>query len=133
MKQKPTYLPHVACPSCGFLSVIDYTTIGQEYTWWCGNDECGKQYKWIQNENGSIDAEPTGITVRKNSVLLKLEPQKETIFLTVKGTKDTRDNEEYYYNEHACPVSFLQNAEELFLGKREDPHGLFQYVRSIDR
>lgn len=133
MKQEPTYLPHVACPSCGALSKIDYTIKGRGYTWWCGNDECGKQYQWMQNEDGSINAEPTGIHVKKTSTLLVLEPQKENIFLIVKGFKNTQEHNEYYYNEGTCPTNYLNESEEIYLGDHPDPHGLFKFVKSIDK
>lgn len=126
-------LPHVSCPSCGKLSVIDYTTKGQKYTWRCHNDDCGKQYSFVQNEDGTIDAEPTGVVVERCSVLLKMPPQKENVFLIVRGTKSDVDNQVYFYNEHTCPTNYFSEVEELYLGDREDPHGLFEFVGSIDK
>lgn len=133
MKQAPTLLPHIACPSCGGLSAIGHTVKGRAYTWWCSNDDCGKQYRWKQNENGSIDAEPTGVTVRRVSVLLKLDPQEKPLFLIVKGAERAPEDQEYYYNEGTCPTNYLSEIEEVYLDGCPDPHGVFAYITSIDK
>lgn len=137
MKTKPTMLPHVACPSCGVLSAIDYCDKEQEYIWWCSNDSCGKQYRWIWHQDGTIDAEPTGIKTKRTSVLLKLLPQKKIIYIVVKGMRfdggDDDNNDEYFYNERTCPINYLNKIELICIGQDDDPHGLFEYVETINK
>lgn len=131
MKQQPAYVPHVACPSCGNLSRIDFAIKNYKYTWWCHNEDCGKQYSWTWNDDESIDAEPTGTVIERNSVLLELPPQTESIYLILKGTKGK--NTEYLYNEHQCPSNYLRDVTEVYINDDPDPHGLFKFVASIDK
>ena len=133
-KQSPIYKPQVLCPSCGDPSDIDYCTIGYKYTWWCGNDESGKQYTFIINNDWSVESEPTGVVVSRTAVLLKSKPQKGNIFLVVKGTSfnDTEDDYKYLYEEHHCPTNILQDVKELIVDGNIDKHGLFEYVGKIE-
>jgi len=68
-------------------------------------------------------------------VLLRLDPLPQSLFLVVKGImhgdKIDHENNAYYYNEHTCPTNYLQDAEVVIIGKDNDPHGLFEYVKSV--
>jgi hypothetical protein len=133
MKQKPTYKPQVACPSCGNLSAIDYCAKGTEYTWWCDNDDCGKQYAFTINADWSVDSKPTGKLVTRTAVTLIIKPQKEAITVCVKGYKfDGEHNDEYYYTEGTCPVNLFTNGLHTSLGDAEDSHDFFSYVDTVD-
>jgi hypothetical protein len=67
-KQPAIFKPQVLCPSCGKSSDLDYCTIGYEYTWWCGNDRCGRQYSFKINKDWSVDSKPRGTIVKKTNV-----------------------------------------------------------------
>ena len=130
--QKPIYKPQVACPSCGELSAIDYCKKDYQYTWWCSNEKCGKQYSFVIKDDWSVESEPTGVVVERELVLLEMKPQKESVFIVVKAiVADEVRYHEYFYNEHSCPVNYFNQTEEVSLGEYEDPHGLFRYVKSL--
>jgi len=133
MKQQINYVPHVACPSCGELSTIGHATKGSEYTWWCDNRECGKQYKWVQNPDDSITAEPTGTVVKYNAALLKMEPRDKPVYLIVDAIDSGTENQRYFYDEHTCPLNYFSQVEGIYLGEDSDPHGLFEFVGSVDK
>jgi hypothetical protein len=132
MKTNPaTYKPQVPCPSCGTLSAIDYCNKNQIYTWWCKNDPCGKQYKFIINDDWSTKTEPTGTIITRTAVTLKVKKTQDDLFIVVKGMLfDGKDNSKYYYQESTCPVNLIREGLEVRLGEDDDPHGVFEYVKT---
>lgn len=138
--QIPTYLHHqVACPSCGILSDISYCTKEQEYIWWCQNEECGKQYKFIIHEDWSIDAEPTGVLVETNVVGLRLRKELLTnkdlvIYLqgsihSKDGIRDTEYGDKpFCWEEYTCPVNLFNKGVDVRLGDIQDPHNIFEHI-----
>jgi len=130
-KQDPIYKPQVLCPSCGKSSNIDYCSINSKYTWWCSNDNCGKQYSFIINKDWSVESEPTGTIVTSTIVTLELPLQKSSIFLKVKGKMfNGEHNDEYFYNEHTCPINILHSAEDIIIEGCDDRHGVFRYIKT---
>ncbi len=85
-------------------------------------------------EVGSADAE------RREPVLVTLEmpPQALPVRITFRGFRyyegsessiaEADDGLRFLYEEHSCPVNWLRNLKEVFLGDEEDPHGLFKFV-----
>jgi len=67
--------------------------------------------------------------------LLELGPEEKSIFIVTKGIyQDGNINSEsqrYLYEEHTCPINYLQNAEIVMIGDNADPHGLFGYRAAI--
>lgn len=128
----PVYKPQVPCPSCGQLYSIDYVTKNILYTWWCHNDKCGRQFNFKANDDWSTESEPTGISITRTKVTLKIPPQEEDILILVKGRSynDGHDNDRYFYEEHNCPVNLFGDGIEVKLGNRKDPHRLFKYVKT---
>ena len=130
-KQKAVYKPQVLCPSCGNASNIDYCSPGVQYTWWCSNDDCGRQYRFTINEDWSVESEPTGVVVTRTKVTLKIKKVDDDIFVTIKGRKiNGEHNDRYYYEEHTCPVNLFRDGIEVRVGEDTDPHGIFQYVKT---
>jgi len=133
IRMKPTMIPNVACPTCGGLSPIDYINRDQEYIWWC--DGCGHQYKFTWSKDGDIVSSPTGTIVSDTAVLLKLKPTNKVLYLIVGGRKFNTHEENldrYEYEERSCPTNYLKNILEVYSGDEYDPHGLFEYIETID-
>ena len=67
----------------------------------------------------------------KTLVLLKIAD----VFFVVEGQASDDEHpdkhEEYYYTEHTCPTNFAQGFEAIVQGGSFDPHGCFEYVRSV--
>ena len=60
-------------------------------------------------------------------VLLK----RNGIYLIVNGHGN--GNDEYFYNEHTCPTNYMQDVEAVIYEKDADPHGVFEWVATIDK
>ena len=39
---------------------------------------------------------------------------------------------EYHYDEAACPSDILRSVEEVFIDSDGDPHGICEYVRTVE-
>lgn len=135
-EQKQIFLPQVACPSCGNLSPIDYCEFGYTYTWWCNNDDCGKQYRFIINKNWTVKSEPTGLVVTRTAVTLKVRRDKD-IFITLKGRsfsgetfEESIESDKYFYNQGTCPVNLIKDGLEVRVEDNRDPHGVFEYIKT---
>jgi len=133
-KQSPHFRPLVLCPSCKDESDISHCTIGKEYTWWCRNGDCGKQYRFVIADDWSVESEPTGIVVKKTIVTLELPPQEHSIYLEVEGLKtldnDDINNDKYFYEEHICPENILRATTSITIDGDDDRHGLFKYIKT---
>lgn len=129
---EPIFRPKVACPACNNLSDIDYCSFDTTYTWWCSNNDCGKQYKFTINPDWSFTAVSTGVIVIRTKVTLKIKSTSEDIYITLMGYayNNKENNDEYYYNEHLCPSNLIVDGLEVKIGDNCDPHGIFEYVKT---
>jgi len=126
-KQDAIYKPQVMCPSCGKMSNIDYCKPGGEYTWWCNNDDCGRQYNFKINNDWSVESEPTGTIVTRTDVTLRVRGT-NILFVIMGRAYNGEHNDKYFYEEHTCPVNLLNDGIEVYDGDIEDPHGIFEYI-----
>lgn len=67
--------------------------------------------------------------------LLKLyDSEGAPVFFIVDGLGDPGEenplDDSYLYDEHACPTNFIR-IEAIFTREEDDPHGIFDYVRSV--
>lgn len=67
--------------------------------------------------------------------LLRLNLVEGPLFFIVEGVApfkgDAADLDgEYFYEEHTCPTNFIP-IEAIFTPTDDDPHGAFEYVRSV--
>ena len=69
-------------------------------------------------------------------VLLK----RNGVYLIVNGNKmlgidkeEAEHQDQYYYNEHTCPTNYMQDVEAVIYEKDADPHGVFEWVATIDK
>lgn len=129
----------INCPCCGHAdSGVDHL-MGHEGDrtfgpWYC--DECGAAYSGVV-KNGTdvfIQIEEKH-RLDDTLVLLELPPQKETVYLVVKGMmfdgELNEDDKRYHYDRHTCPTNYLKDSVALIIGNDDDPHGLFRFVRAI--
>ena len=135
---------YISCPTCGkgehfvehLLSNPKFTSAGVGSTWYCKEPDCGKGFDF-RIENGimtSIEARPDKQQFPK-LVLLRIPPQKESIFFIIEGSTFAAkpgdplgaEHDPYFYNEHQCPTNFTRDIVEMFIGSDMDPHGLFEY------
>jgi hypothetical protein len=63
--------------------------------------------------------------------LLRL-PATPPVYFVVKGCRlvDSPDRT-YFYEEHSCPTNYVQ-CEAIICDGDDDPHGVFEFVRSVD-
>ena len=72
--------------------------------------------------------------------LLKMRPQDHPVFFVIRSFDYYRGhdgqapfaNAKYYYEEGTCPVNWIADIEMIAAGNNTDPHGLFEYVTSVD-
>ena len=67
-------------------------------------------------------------TVTSTLVLLK----RNGIYLIVNGYGD-KEHDQYFYNEHTCPTNYMGDVEAVIYEKDADPHGVFEWVATIDK
>lgn len=128
---------YLKCPSCGrHHFIVGHLKPGQKVTWPC--DECGGHFHMECRADGVFIVER--LKRRTIRTLVTLEST-GPVRLIVKGMRSTDDNgnpdpqddehDEYFYNEHTCPVNFL-GVEKVIdpASGSEDPHGIFAYVRT---
>jgi hypothetical protein len=99
--------------------------------WHC--DTCGEAWRLETNGRAVEKIEPAGgPRFVKATVMLVLPPQKApvTLILNTHAHEPIEDGAEYFYNEHTCPVNWMQHVVEIRIGDDSDPHGLFEF-RSI--
>lgn len=73
----------------------------------------------------------------KTLVLLKLETiHAGPVYFIVESCAtfdnldEQKERDEYFYEEGQCPTNFVQ-AEAIFTHDDDDPHGLFEHVRTV--
>ena len=129
----------INCPNCGHAdSGVDHL-MGQEGDrtfgpWYCG--ACGTAYEGVvKNGKDVLIKVSEGRRLDDTLVLLQLPPQKESVYLVVKGMmfdgELNEDGKRYHYDQHTCPTNYLKDSVALIIGNDDDPHGLFRFVRAI--
>jgi ribosomal protein L37AE/L43A len=114
-----------------------YPTFGP---WSCSH--CGVGTRGTVYSKDNIALQITEETSVKCWDLLVLPPQKHAVYFIVdakdygrggKGKSVPFEGKEYYYNEHTCPTNWIGQVERIISEHDEDPHGLFEYVESMDK
>jgi transcription elongation factor Elf1 len=121
------------CPNCNKKgsSINHLIKENIETKWFC--DNCGIQYN-LKIENGKMFTSKTDNYKIKTLVMLK----NNNIALIVEGmcfyeNKGCCDDD-YFYNEHTCPVNYMRNVKMVIDLKNldNDPHGIFEYVTTVN-
>lgn len=143
MKAKLTPIYYITCPHCGAEGhegpggVSHLLKMNTSFgPWYC--ETCGYSIRG-EVKDGNVTVEPNEDKRLKTLVLLRKEHNGEVIYLVVRGGCFVKTNErnidktnnEYLYNEHTCPVNYLNRSEFIIVDGNEDPHGLFEYVDAI--
>lgn len=74
----------------------------------------------------------------KRFALLRLPPQQKAVYFLIPAWDKPdaeKESTEYLYEEHVCPTDLLsrEGVELISVEGDLDPHGIFEWVRSIDR
>jgi len=127
---------YIVCPTClKGEHRVDHLLAGTKTSWYCNNVECGRRFHLEVLKDGRVVTEPedertipTVVTLESKGPV-RIEVQG---FVIVKdGQEPDFSHDEYHYNEHTCPVNYL-GVEEVIdpTTGDEDPHGIFQYVKT---
>lgn len=139
VEQKTQY---IKCPFCGDQSSFSITHLLEGDTtfgpWYC--DECGQSIRG-EVKSGSVEIEKHTAVKIDTLDLLCIPPRDKPVYFVVAGSKisprDNRDEElghtKFFYEEHTCPTNWLGEVLEVVDRGDRDPHGLFEYMGSIDR
>jgi predicted RNA-binding Zn-ribbon protein involved in translation (DUF1610 family) len=130
----------VHCPNCGAqASSIDHLFAKREFktTWGC--DSCGSYFDLLVDGPDRVEVginNERGVSVPCLHVLA-LRPRAHPVFAVISardyGRKEKPfDGAEYFYNEHTCPTNWTSDIEMLIDDGDGDPHGVFEYVESVD-
>lgn len=131
----------VHCPSCGEQAGrIDHLFDDkQEFrtTWSC--DSCGNGYDLLVNGRDHVEIainNERGANIPCLHVLA-LRPKPRPVFVVISARDYERKSKpyegaEYFYNEHTCPTNWTDQIQMLISDGDDDPHGLFEYVESVD-
>lgn len=114
--------------------------------WSCGN--CGLPYE-VVSENGALTIRKSEAKYASKTIktwdLLELttqEGKRVRLLLNQKRwerngevicPQEVEDHKEYYYNEHTCPTNWTGSIFAVIEEDDEDPHGVFQFVASVDQ
>jgi hypothetical protein len=71
----------------------------------------------------------------KTLALLRLyEKSGSPVYFIVEGVGHTNyggiEDNDYFYDEHSCPTNYVP-VEAIFTPDDDDPHGVFEYVRTV--
>jgi len=135
---------YIQCPKCkenyeaGFgvrhLLIMRNTSFGPWYCNSCGTKISGE----IKDGRVFIVEHPESERKRSIAVLLR----RNNLYLVVKGMafrdkdKDEEEHQRFYYEEHTCSMNYMREIIEVWESRYDklevDPHGLFEYVRSVE-
>lgn len=132
-------MTYVSCPHCGKRAGRIDHLFGDRLPrswgpWYC--DECGGAYE------GTV-VSPTEIAIEKRDGrrkidtldLLMIPARAEPVYLVLNSWRwegDEDHGKEYFYEEHTCPTNWTDQIEAFILDGDADPHGVAQFVRTVD-
>jgi hypothetical protein len=144
------------CPACErheflvehlFSEASDARGIRTAGPWQC--EECDATWNIAAYKDGSIEVTAAPQRSWHNWVILELAGQGNAVIrLLAPGLvldretplEEQHELNRHFYEEHTCPMNYLQRATVVALGARDrpnefgdsDPHGLFRYVTCFD-
>lgn len=125
---------HVVCPHCGEEDGrVDHlfdrppASFGP---WYC--ETCRRGYVGRVFAPNDVEVEPHPGFIEDTLDLLVIQPQDRPVYFVVKGIamNGERDGKKYFYEEHSCPTNYVR-CEAIISEGDSDPHGLFEYVRTV--
>ena len=144
------------CPNCGVQSKepIDHIVAFLDNPSWqqaisrgnypnfgpWGCHECGVNVSGIVRSKDDVELTIKPGTDVKVWDVLVLQPQTKPVYFIVDAKDYSRkpgelcsDNKSYFYDEHTCPTNWIRNVERIVIEADTDPHGLFEFVESVDQ
>lgn len=129
------------CPHCGEGEfAVDHLwepgSIGRERgPWYC--DECGRGALLKAIAPGIVDVSKSDASMPRTLNLLSIPPRDHPVYLVVHGVRSSDDpgndgGTAYFYNEHTCPTNWTDQIEAVIEDGDPDPHGVAQFIRSVD-
>lgn len=139
MKARLITHTHVACPNCGEeAGRVDhlFPQAPVSTSWYC--DSCGREYAVKVNSPAEIEVEVRDGQHIDTHDLLMIPPRDTPVYFVVKGmelrrpgdTPEDAGSKQYLYEEHSCPTNHVR-CEAIISDGDEDPHGVFEFVRSV--
>jgi hypothetical protein len=101
-------------------------------------NSCEKTINFMVDPTGEVSIEEYNVG-NTTWDLIMLPPQTEPVFLVVSGRIYPKKESEisdlldksFWYDENTCPTNWIKDIEVVVSERDCDPHGLFQFVRSI--
>jgi ribosomal protein S27AE len=130
---------YVSCPNCGQGQHWVEHLLGEGNRtagpWSCG--QCGVYFRLtIRGED--VFLVMTDECKTRELIELEIPPQQHSIHMLLVHERRTSTREpdadharEYYYEEHTCPINWINRVVHVALGDDQDPHGIAKYVRHI--
>jgi ribosomal protein L37AE/L43A len=136
---------HVHCPNCGEEDIRVDHLFGDKHRpvsfgpWSCKH--CGRSYQGRVLEGNAVEVAVRDEQDIPTLSLLVLKPEDAPVFFVVKGSRsvnpnrpsdrDEHESNRFLYEEHSCPTNFIR-CEAIIADSDSDPHGVFEYVRTVD-
>lgn len=128
------------CPHCGkgehsAAHLPAGATFGP---WYCR--ECGGSFSGVIGADGDISLALERERKVPTLDVLVLPPQAKPVYFVVEGMRftggrrtvdDEAESKRFFYESHSCPTNWLR-PEMLYHDGDADPHGLIEFVRSVD-
>ena len=125
----PSCEEETGCRVCHLFGNENWRIFGP---WYCG--QCGAGFTGSIADDNSVSLTLTGEFHRDGWHLLKIDTSSGPLHAIFKGpwyTDDEQSHARYYYEEHSCMTNWIGDMVECFLGREEDPHGVWKYVRGM--
>lgn len=130
----------ILCPSCKDTETAhEISHLEVPFTakvpWHCPT--CGTLFTFAIGADGSVGVEITGQGEPRPRTLdlLKLELKEGPLYFVVdqNPTYHTDDDgRRFWYEENTCAINWLSEVTELVFDGMTDPHGLVEFVRSVE-
>lgn len=128
----------IVCPGCGEGEssiqhlLDDESRPNFDGQWYC--DHCGCSYKF-RIEGDQVFSEVNPMKWKKPALtLLRLKPR-GTVYAVVDDSfydfAPDGGNKQFYYEESTCPTSVLSNIDYLIDGNNVDPHGIWEFLATV--
>jgi hypothetical protein len=123
-------LHYAPCPWCQKRSdsVIDHLMNQSiDTTWHCG--ECGESFSLRFDGTGKLWTEKV-LDRRRDKILVLMRHGNMGIIFEGSTVAGNPGQQRYYYEAHACPISFMRDIKVIIDLKdgNIDPHGIFRFM-----
>lgn len=136
----------VICPLCknhtfGLGHLLKYIENSKPYEvgpWECNS--CHEHFNFQLYKDKSVKIKQVERDIKYLPFITLLKSTHDNpIYLIVKDNQHVKQGEDvanyaaYWFNEHTCPTNWIKNVEVIIFEEDTDPHGVFQFVRTISK